>query len=256
MTPSDGDLPLYARIAAAIRDDITSGTLEPGAQVPGEQALTKTWGTTRPTVRQALELLRAEGLIVTQQGRGRFVRRKPPIRVRSAGRHDAPLPGEPTSPFARDAEREGAVPTWTWDTSRVRADERIAARLKIAPGDYVMRTHYLFRADGEPVQISTSWEPFALVGGTPIEEPEGEGRIVGVAARMASIGIALPLPCVELLQGRPATPEERRTLEIPDDVGVQFIERTHYDQAGRPLETADITIPSDRYRGEYRYQVW
>jgi GntR family transcriptional regulator len=246
MTSED---PLHIRIADALRAEISDGTLAPGARVPSELDLAERFGTTRPTVRLALASLRAEGALTTRAGRGTFVRERPPIRTRSATHYRRAQAGESTSPFARDAAREGKTPDWTSETTRIRADERVAARLAIAAGEHVMRTRYTFRADGRPVQQSTSWEPYALVGGTPVEEPEGEGRIVGVVARMDSIGVP-PDRVVELVRARPALPAERADLDIPDDVWVVLIERTYW-AGDRAVETCDIVIPADRYVLEY-----
>lgn len=252
MTPGN-DEALYARIAAGIQRLIDSGELAPGTRLPSERTLAEEWGTTRPTIRQALDELRTAGSIVTQSGRGAFVRRPPALEVRSSDRYRRPSPGEETSPFARDALREGAAPDWRSETARLRADRDVAARLGIEVGEYVMRTTYVFLANDEPVQTSTSWEPFDLVGGTSIEEPEGEGRVTGVIARMDSIGVSVDR-VVELVRGRPATSDERRVLLIPDDVWVQQIERTHW--AGtRVVEAALIIVPADRYALEYDIPV-
>jgi DNA-binding GntR family transcriptional regulator len=254
MPAGDSDQPLYARIASDLRRQIDAQELAPGARLPSEASLAERWGTTRPTVRQALELLEREGLLLTRPGAGRYVRPQPPaVRVRSVGHYRRAREGESTSPFARDAHREGARPDWTWETVRLAADARVAERLGIEVGDYVMRTTYLFRADGRPVQSSISWEPHALVGGTPIEEPEGEGRVVGVIARMDSIGVRVDR-VVERVQARPPTDAERARLEIPDRVWVQEIERTHW-VGDRAVETCDICIPADRYRLEYEILV-
>jgi DNA-binding GntR family transcriptional regulator len=47
----------------------------------------------------------------------------------------------------------------------------IAEQLHIEQGDPVMRTSYRFFADNEPVMLSTSFEPLAITGGTPVEQP-------------------------------------------------------------------------------------
>ena len=253
MTPSDAEQPLYVRIADALKRQIGDGTLSEGDRVPSELKLAEAWGTTRPTVRQALDVLRGEGLITTQPTRGTFVRRRPTVEVRSSTRYHRRPPGEETSPFARDARREGAEPSWLWDTKRIRADARIADRLGIAPNDHVMQTSYTFRADERPVQTSVSWEPFALVGGTDIEEPEGPGKIAGVIARMDSIGIAVDRVS-ELVRARPATADERRQLDIPEDIWVMTIERTYWTEQ-QAVETSDITIPADRYALNYEIPI-
>jgi DNA-binding GntR family transcriptional regulator len=253
MSAGEVDEPLYQRIAATLRTEIADGTLRPGARLQSEAQMADRFATTRPTVRHALDVLRTEGLVVAEAKRGTFVRRRPTLEIRSSDRYRRPVPTEETSPFARDAKREGAAPTWTWETSRLRADEHVAGRLGIKVGDYVMRTDYVFLANGHPIQTSRSWEPFSLVGGTPIEEPEGEGRITGVIARMDSIGVVVER-VVELVRGRPASVAERRLLTIPDDVWVQTIARTHW--AGeQAVETCDIVVPADRYALEYDIPV-
>jgi GntR family transcriptional regulator len=251
MTGDDQSRPLYLRIADDLRDKVASGELAEGARVDSESQLVDRWGTTRSTVRQALDVLRVEGLIVKQHGRGAFVRRRPAVEVRWSSRYLRRPAGE-TSPFAKDARREGAEPDWTSETQRVRTDERVAARLGLVAGEHVMRTRYLFRADGRPVQTSVSWEPFTLVGGTAVEEPEGGGP-VGVVARMDSIGVHVDR-VVEMVRARPASESERRELDVPEGVWVVAVERTHW--AGeRAVETADIVIPADRYVLAYEIPV-
>jgi len=250
MTPSDGEQPLYLRIAEGLKQQVADGTLAEGSRLPSEQKLAETWDAGRPTVRQALDALRREGVVVTQPNRGTFVRRTPPVQIRSSSRYRRPTTaGGETSPFANDADRSQAHPDWAWQTERVRAQEDIAARLGIATSDYVMRTRYVFTANGVPAQSSTSWEPYELVGGTPIEEPEGDGKIIGVIARMDSIGVNIDRVS-EVVRARAATPAERFELQVPGDTWVLAIDRTHW-ATDHAVETATIVIPADRFALEY-----
>lgn len=254
MTPAGDPKPAHVRIADDIRQKIADGEYQVGERIPPEPVIAEAHGVSRPIVRLALQLLRADGTIKTLPGRGSVVRPRPILKVRDRTPYRRPLPGESTSPFARDAIREGKAPDWDWDTVRTRADPRVAERLQISVGDHVMRTTYLFKADGWPVQASTSWEPYDLVGGTPIEEPEGEGRIVGVIARFDSIGINIDRVS-ELVHSRRATDEERVRIDIPEDVWVITIEREQYATNGRVAEIADIVIPADRYALYYDIPV-
>jgi DNA-binding GntR family transcriptional regulator len=63
----------YRRIAAALREQITSGELAPGAALPSEAALVRQYGVSRGTARQALSELEGTGLVVAVHGKGRFV---------------------------------------------------------------------------------------------------------------------------------------------------------------------------------------
>lgn len=65
--------PKYIELAQIIRQQIVSGSLTPGAQIPSEPDLCQRHRLSRGTVRQAIDLLAREGLLVREQGRGTFV---------------------------------------------------------------------------------------------------------------------------------------------------------------------------------------
>ncbi|MFY1697748.1 MULTISPECIES: winged helix-turn-helix domain-containing protein [unclassified Solwaraspora] len=67
-------MPKYERVASAIRDQIHSGELRPGDQLPTTQRLIDHYGVSYGSVRTALLILKAEGLIEGRQGEGVFVR--------------------------------------------------------------------------------------------------------------------------------------------------------------------------------------
>lgn len=64
----------YGWLAASLRARITQGEWVPGTALPAEAALAKEHGVALGTLRQALALLVAEGLLERQHGRGTFVR--------------------------------------------------------------------------------------------------------------------------------------------------------------------------------------
>ncbi len=69
----DDRRPMYARIAALLRERLRRGRPAPGARLATIDALMAEFGASRVTVRQALGLLADEGLIRSQRGRGTFV---------------------------------------------------------------------------------------------------------------------------------------------------------------------------------------
>ena len=77
--PTSG-VPAYRQMADRLRERIASGELAPGDRVPSEAELMETYSAARATVRQAIGVLRTEGLVVAEQGRGAFVRSRPPVR--------------------------------------------------------------------------------------------------------------------------------------------------------------------------------
>ena len=66
-------VPRYERIAAELRDDILGGVHPVGAQLPTESDLAARYSAARGTVRQAVAVLAAEGLVGSRQGARRIV---------------------------------------------------------------------------------------------------------------------------------------------------------------------------------------
>lgn len=67
--------PRYHEVADVLRERIISGALPPACPLPSEAQIVASSGVSRPTVRAAVAVLVAEGLVVTLPGRGSFVRR-------------------------------------------------------------------------------------------------------------------------------------------------------------------------------------
>lgn len=66
-------LPLYLRIRREIREKISLGIFTPGAAIPSEADLAQEYGTTKLTIRNAIDGLIDEGLLFRVQGKGTFV---------------------------------------------------------------------------------------------------------------------------------------------------------------------------------------
>ncbi|WP_422753288.1 GntR family transcriptional regulator [Micromonospora sp. WMMD708] len=245
--------PNYQRVVDDLRQQILGGELSSGDKLPTERELQQRWGFSSTVIKHALTMLRSEGLIEGRRGSGNYVRSRTPL-VRRAHSRDLRNRIGSTSPFARDSEAVGKQPSWDAESRKIPATPRTAERLGIQPGDIIMHTRYRYLADGVPIQLADSYEPLAVTGGTPIEYPE-RGPIIGVIARMDSIGVAIDR-FVEEVTTRPAMPDEAAALELDRRGGrwVIEVERTYF--AGQTaVETADIVFPGDRYRLVYELPV-
>jgi GntR family transcriptional regulator len=69
--------PLYVQVASVMRQRIDTGFWLEGDKISTLEELEREFAVARVTVRQAIELLREEGLLDAQQGRGTFVSGKP-----------------------------------------------------------------------------------------------------------------------------------------------------------------------------------
>lgn len=71
-----GGIPLYYQVMRGLKEQILSGKLNPGQQLPSEAQLTQRFHVSRVVVRQALQILDEQGLITRVRGKGTYVSQK------------------------------------------------------------------------------------------------------------------------------------------------------------------------------------
>lgn len=160
----------YLAVADVLRARILAGEWEIGERLPSRARLAVEYGVGRNVMQRAVDRLIIDGLLEGRAGSGTYVR-MPRERLRLVrSRHHERREGSRPWPDRKERGRADA-----WDSHsqvRVPAPEAIAERLAISPGNLCVNTHYEFLADGQPVQLSESWEPMAITDGTPIVLPE------------------------------------------------------------------------------------
>ncbi|MBK3628392.1 GntR family transcriptional regulator [Streptomyces asoensis] len=246
-----GDQPAYLRVAGDLRKKITDGSLPPHTRLPSQARIREEYGVSDTVALEARKVLMAEGLVEGRSGSGTYVRERPvPRRIARSGYR--PLSG--ATPFRQEQAEAHIRGTWESSSEQTEAGVSVAERLGIASGDRVMCTRYVFREAGEAMMLSTSWEPLAVTGRTPVMLPE-EGPLggMGVVERMRAIDVIVD-NMTEEVGARPGLAEELLALGgVPGHV-VLVVQRTYY-ASGRPVETADVVIPADRYRVAYHLPV-
>ncbi|MEV0635243.1 GntR family transcriptional regulator [Streptomyces sp. NPDC050619] len=246
-----GEQPAYLRVAGDLRKKIVDGSLPPHTRLPSQARIREEYGVSDTVALEARKVLMAEGLVEGRSGSGTYVReRSVPRRIARSGYR----PDGGATPFRQEQADAEAHGTWESSSEQAEASGTVAERLGIPPGDRVMCTKYVFRDSGEPMMLSTSWEPIAVTGRTPVMLPE-EGPLggMGVVERMAAIDVIVD-NVTEEVSARPGLADELLTLGgVPGHV-VLVVQRTYY-ASGRPVETADVVIPADRYQVSYHLPV-
>ncbi|MFI5987321.1 GntR family transcriptional regulator [Streptomyces sp. NPDC051555] len=234
----------YLVVAAAFRTLITSGEWAVDFRLPSRAVLGEQYGVGENVIRRAQELLITEGLLEGRPGAGTYVR-APQERLHMLR---CPAPGYPSAPLA-----PAGISTWdAQSTAKLPAPADIAARLQIRPGQHCVRTEYEFLdAARRPVMSSTSWEPMSITGKSAVVLPDG-GPFAGrsVVDRMAHLGIAV-VRATERTQPIQTDRDQAQQLGVPVGSLATWIERTYYDSDDRPVETADLVIPADRWTVDY-----
>jgi GntR family transcriptional regulator len=247
--------PMYRRIAEDLREDIESGGLRPGEQLPTEQQLSTKYAASRNTVRDAVRWLINRGLVETRPGQGTFVNETvdPFITTLSADPETGLGGGEGlaalTEVTASGRTAEASIPL----VGVQKASRTVATRLGIAEGAQVVsRTQHRY-IDGLPWSIQTSYYPmdFVLRGaGRLLEAGAVEGGTVQYLAETLGLN---QIGYRDLLLVRAPNEAEARFFELPDDgrVAVVVIWRTAF--AGPPDDPAPFRVtvsafPADRNR--------
>lgn len=243
--------PTYQRIADDLRRAIVDGDLPPGAKLPSRHELARQYGVSDRVGMEAVRLLIAEGFVEAKSGSGSYVRLRPEMQRMTRSWY-TDRPGG--SPFRAAINAAGRSGTWESATERAPMTPAVAERLRAQPGDPAMRTRYTYLADAEPVMLAESWEPVGLTTGTAITFPEeGPHAGRGVVERMAVIGHHIT-HAEEAVSARPALAAEAEHLHIRPGAIVLAITRT-YRTSERPVETADIVLPVERYALVYEIPV-
>ncbi|MET8122740.1 GntR family transcriptional regulator [Micromonospora sp. NPDC005291] len=246
LNPADSR-PLYQQLAALIREQINGGALAPGDRVPTEADLSERYDTSRNTVRLALDVLRNEGLITSQQGRGSFVRSEPPMRYYASltGSRQRRLEAErKRDTFGQQIEAQGKRPKQVSTVETVAANAEIAAHLALQPGDLVALRRRVQYADDEPLQLGDSYYPLTIVQGSKIMDPADVAE--GTDQVLEDLGHT-PTRYQDEITWRMPTAEEATALHLGPATPVGRLLRTTLDQNDLPVEVYQVILPGDRH---------
>jgi DNA-binding GntR family transcriptional regulator len=105
-----GDRAVYRQLADLLREQIQSGDLLSGRLLPSENRIAQQYGIGREAVRQAVAVLRSEGLVSTVRGEGTRVRQ--PVERESVrlGRTDRAVARMPVESERRELDLDEGVP--------------------------------------------------------------------------------------------------------------------------------------------------
>jgi len=242
----------WVDIADDLRARIRRGDPAPGERLPSSGELMTRYGVARQTLQNAVDQLRAEGLITSARGRGWFVTRTGPITRLARTRLGREARRQDRGAFLGDAVQAGFVPQVSVEVRRERAPSDIAEHLGLpakADGDGpdVVVRRRVMRADGVAVQLATSFLPLDLAEGTPIErEDSGPG---GIYARLEELDHA-PVHFTEIVSARAPRPQEAQALDLPYGFPVVQVVRLAHT-ADRVVEVNVIVMASHRFELVY-----
>lgn len=143
-----------ATLYSSIKDDllakIKEGTYKEGDVIPPEVELAKSYGVSRPTIRQALQILANDGYVEKRKRRGTIVTKPKVSQGLTMG----------VRSFEDDMTRAGrAVRSTVIIFNRERANEEVASNLELKPHDEVYKLVRLRYVDDRPNVFVESYIP-------------------------------------------------------------------------------------------------
>lgn len=237
-------------LAADLATKISDGTYPAESWLPAERELADQYQADRSTVRRALGMLAAQGLLAVHPNSGAQVRpRRAGAVVRRAG--DVTTQVGSWRGFHVSAMETGQQPYTRTSVDEQAADIEIARWLGIPAGTSVIRRARVQGiVDGPPVQLSTSWIPSDIVDSFPILRRVDTGP-GGMYSRFEDAGLSITFE--DMVTCRLPGSAEQVALEAGDGQPVLVVWRRCYDQHGKILEVTHRVIVPDRQQLIYRY---
>jgi GntR family transcriptional regulator len=225
-------VPLYYQLVEQIREQIRSGELRPGDQLPSERILSEQHGISRMTVRQAVASLVREGVLVARHGLGTYVA-EPKLS------YDAlHLLG-----FTEEIMRHGGTAaSKVLEQARALPPPRVAEALALDGGAAAVKIVRLRLSDATPLLLETSFIPASICPGLENEDLAAQSLYAVMEARY---GVHLTR-ARQQLEATVANAFEAGLLDVPPGAAMILLEGVTYDQRGRPVEYFKAIYRGDR----------
>ncbi|MFF1304646.1 GntR family transcriptional regulator [Streptomyces sp. NPDC058307] len=231
-------VPLYYQLSRQLEEAIEHGKLAPGNLLGNEIDLSIRLGLSRPTVRQAIQTLVEKGLLVRRRGVGTQV-------VHSQVKRPLEL-----SSLYDDLEAAGQGPaTRVVRHETVPAPADVAAALSLPEGSAVTVLERLRLTHGQPVALLCNHLPTDL-----LDLDDARLESTGLYRMLRTAGVTLH-SARQTIGARSATAEEATRLDEEAGAAVLTMQRTAYDDTGRPVEYGSHIYRASRYTFDFQLLV-
>ncbi|MFI9121148.1 GntR family transcriptional regulator [Streptomyces bikiniensis] len=241
------EAPLYLRVAAALREDLAQRRISPGSRLPSERSLSQRYHVNRQTVRSALQLLREEGLVVTDR-RGTFA-----AGPGTEARAEVPAPRvhRPTFPGGPRAAGTLVRASLAWEPPPV----PLAPRLLLAPGEpTLVHRHVVLDPRGSALQRAVSWFSRSALAEIPQLARYRRGRDCRQQPDLRLLYHWMHQAGLRVVH--------RESVGVPAGPGTAaggtarlLVHRVVSDQHGRALEITDIDVTARSAAWTYEFSA-
>lgn len=233
-------IPLYYQLAELLKDQIESGALQPGTQLPSERELSERTAISRMTARQAVAYLVSDGVLAVKPGIGTFVA-APKLT------YDAlHLLG-----FTEEALRQGGTAqSRVLEQVVVSPSPHIATSLQLFTDEAVVKIVRLRFLDELPLLLETSFIPARLCPGLAYAELAAHS-LYELLDRTYGIRLGRSH---QTLEATIANEYEQSLFTIQPGAAMILLEGVAYSEAEQPVEYFKTIYRGDRFKFELESQ--
>ncbi|MBB6373241.1 GntR family transcriptional regulator [Pseudonocardia eucalypti] len=248
----------YRELAAELRDAIERGQYPPGDTLPKQTELAASHGVHLNTVRKAVGVLEAEGLVTAVRRKGTVVRPRPRLKRLGIDRYAKSKWKFGLVAFAADREASGQA--WkredqTNTVRRIEANNEIATALRVEVGSAVYERARLVKQDNTPTHTLVSYYRPEHVEDTPIVDPQPGTATPGGGFAVLTLQGLEPDHMTETIHSRMPTPQEADELQLPAGEPVMVLHRTTYTANDTPVEFARGVHRASRFSWTYEFKL-
>lgn len=235
--------PLYHRIYAVMRERIMKGYYPGNAPVPSEAELSESFSVSRITIRKAMEMLTAEGLVTRTRGKGTFVsdRSKENKLNRAVVSNVNGL-----FSYLNAVGKSTRLKVISLETAQ--APPRISAQMGLAPTADLVRAVRVRSLEKRPYSLSTAYL-LPEIGQTLKRQDLATTNMIDLVQRAG----ATVEQVEQTLTATLADDYAAKHLEIPVGAPLMLVNRIFFDASLKPFYAAEIFYCADRY--EYRVSL-
>ena len=231
-------VPYYLQLKEVLTEGIQQGDWGPGDLIPSESELGNSFGVSRTVVRQALNEMTYEGLVVRQKGKGTFVA-QPKISSRSLIQSLEGFYGEM-------ADRGVPVTTEVLEQTLEPADPDVATNLELEAMAPVVKLVRLRFVEEEPIVLVVSHLPYEMCRDV-IKADLQQGSLYAFLEEECGLTIGRGWRRIEAIAA-----DEEAAARLAVEIGSPLIrlKSVSYTPEGTPLEYFDALFRGDRSRFE------
>lgn len=225
-------LSLYQQVQREVLTDIEAGKWQSDEALPSEQELAQRFGVSQGTVRKALDVLVAAGVLYRRQGVGTF--------VQAAGDDLGELRFTPPNGFGNETPKVELL-----SCTRIHAGEQLADILGLRRGAPLWQVRRLLRVQGEVIGVEESLLPESVFPGLDIRRlREARGNLRSVC--WLDYGIRLKTSDARF-RAVPAGQAEARSLQVEVNEPLLQLVRLARDFEARPQVWSVAWFRSEQY---------